>query len=117
MTITGKLLLTGIIILSFSCAYDNTEELYGTPECPPDGVSFANAIAPIISTSCAISGCHVPGRQLPTLETYEQISSNSESIKTKTSNGTMPPAASGIELSTEQINDIACWVDAGAPDN
>ena len=117
MTITGKILLTGIIILSFSCAYDNAEELYGTPECPPDGISYSNTIAPIINTSCAISGCHVPGRQLPTLVTYEQISANAERIKTRTSDGTMPPAASGIELSAEEINQIACWVDAGAPDN
>ena len=84
---------------------------------PPEGVSFSKTIYPIVSSSCAVSGCHVTGRQLPTLETYAQISSNAERIKARTSNGTMPPASSGIVLSKEEIDDIACWVDAGAPNN
>jgi len=100
-----------------SCAYDNMEDLYGEEMCPPEGTSFSQTIAPIVESNCAISGCHVNGQQLPTLETYEQISANSIRVKARTSNGTMPPPGSGLSLTLEEIDAIACWVDAGAPNN
>lgn len=112
-----RLAIIGLVILSFACTYDNAEDLYGIKDCPPEGVSFSDRVEPVINTNCAIPGCHTSGGQQPTLETYEQISSNAERIRTRTSNGTMPPPASGIRLSQKDIDDIACWVDAGAPDN
>jgi uncharacterized membrane protein len=51
------------------------------------------------------------------LETYEQIAANAARIMVRTSNGTMPPASSGKELTLEEIEAISCWVNAGAPDN
>jgi uncharacterized membrane protein len=100
-----------------SCTWDNAEDLYGIPDCPQDGISFAQVIEPIVQTNCAISGCHVNGQQRPILETYEQMAANAERIKARTSNGTMPPANSGKSLTLEEINAIACWVDNGAQDN
>lgn len=114
--IRGYLIGIGLLF-SFSCAYDNAEDLYGKVECPPGGVSFSNTIEPIISMNCAVSGCHVNGNQLPTLETYEQIAANAAMIRHRTSNGIMPPPTSGISISQEEIDNIACWVDAGAPQN
>jgi len=112
-----KLFVTGLIIFSFACTYDNAEDLYGIKDCPPGGGSFSDRVEPIVNTNCAIPGCHSSGGQQPTLETYQQISTNAERIRTRTSNGTMPPPTSGIRLSQEDIDDIACWVNAGAPDN
>lgn len=112
-----RTVLIGIVLISFACTYDNEEDLYGIKECPPEGVSFSDRIEPIINTNCAIPGCHAPGGQQPTLETYEQISSNADKIRNRTSNGTMPPPTSGIRLSQKDIDDIACWVDAGTPEN
>ena len=112
-----KIIAAILIIFCGSCAYDNAEELYGEKSCPPQGASFSETIEPIISSNCAISGCHVSGQQLPTLETYAQISTNSDKVKSRTSNGTMPPPSSGLTLTSEEIEAIACWADAGAPDN
>jgi len=112
-----KILLIGLLFTSASCAYDNVEDLYGVKDCPPGGTSFSQTISPLISTNCAITGCHVNGQQAPTLENYAQISANAGRIKAKTSNGTMPPPTSGQSLTQQEIDDIACWVDAGAPDN
>jgi len=117
MKIAIKILILICSFIFITCAYDNAEELYGEMNCPPGGVSFSQTISPIISMNCAVSGCHVQGRQQPTLETYAQISSNAGKIKTRTSNGTMPPPISGSSLSQNEIDEIACWVDAGAPDN
>jgi len=112
-----RAVIIGLVLISFACTYDNAEDLYGINECPSEGVSFSDKVEPIVNTNCAIQGCHATGGQQPTLETYEQISSNAEKIRTRTSNGTMPPSSSGIRLSQEDIDDIACWVNAGAPDN
>jgi len=110
-------ILISILFIGASCAYDNAVELYGEQTCPPGGTSFSQTIHPIINSNCAISGCHVNGQQLPTLENYTQISSTAAKIKARTSNGTMPPSNSGKSLSPEEIDAIACWVDAGAPEN
>ena len=117
MKTIGSYLIGVGLLFFFSCAYDNAEDLYGKAECPPGGVHFSDTIEPIISMNCAVAGCHVTGSQLPTLETYEQIAANASLIKDRTSSGIMPPPTSGISLSAEEINNIACWVDAGAPQN
>jgi len=112
-----KSIVFGLTIMGFSCVYDNAEELYDQKDCTDNDISFIQNIEPIISTNCAVSGCHINGGQIPTLTTYEQISSNAGLIKIRTSNGTMPPSNSGYNLTQEEIDDIACWVDAGAPSN
>lgn len=117
MKLIHKFLFTATLALITSCTYDNAEELYGEQECPPGGTSFSQTVNPIIQSNCAVSGCHVNGQQMPTLETYAQISANSARIKARTSNGTMPPPSSSKSLSQKQIDDIACWVNAGAPEN
>ena len=113
----SKFLSVLCVGLSLSCAYDNAEELYGEQECPPGGTSFSQTVFPTIQANCAVSGCHVNGQQLPTLETYDQIAANASKIKTRAGNGTMPPSSSMYSLTQEEIDDIACWVDAGAPEN
>lgn len=77
------------------------------------GVSFSNTISGIITNNCAVSGCH-NGSQFPDLRVLKNIRDNASSIKTLTQNGTMPKQG---DLTQEEINLIACWVDDGAPDN
>ena len=43
---------------------------------PPQYVSFSNDLIPLFSTNCALSGCHVPGSQMPYLTptlAYQQL--------------------------------------------
>jgi hypothetical protein len=112
-----NIIKAGVLLVIVSCAYDNAEELYGEPDCPQEGVSFSNTIAPIINSNCAVPGCHVNGTPQPAFMSYEQISANAFTIKTYTSTRIMPPAGSGYILTQKEIDDIACWVDNGAPDN
>jgi len=77
------------------------------------GVSFASEISPIIAANCAISGCH-NGSQFPDFTILSNIQSNAERIKIRTSNMSMPI---GRSLTQQQIDQIACWVDDGAPNN
>ncbi len=39
------------------------------PDGPPQQVSFRNEIAPMLTTKCALSGCHVSGAHKPNLLT------------------------------------------------
>ncbi len=71
------------------------------------------AIETIINSSCAVSGCHA-GNVSPDFRDKNNVLNNAGRIKSRTSARSMPPSSSGIELTTDQIEAIACWVDDGA---
>lgn len=73
------------------------------------GVQFSE-VKTIVSTNCALSGCH-NGSISPNLSIDANIKASSSRIKARTGAGTMPPSG---PLSTQQVNAIACWVDDGA---
>jgi hypothetical protein len=75
--------------------------------------SFANDIFPIISTNCAVSGCH-KGTGLPDFSILKNIQDYAAAIKTQTGSRNMPI---GKTLTQDQINVIACWVNDGALNN
>jgi hypothetical protein len=79
-------------------------------------VSFAATIKEMITTNCAVTGCHV-GTRVPNFATTEDIFAYATKIKERTGERSMPPPGSGRELTDEQIAQIACWADDGAPDN
>ena len=79
------------------------------------GVSLETDIMPIISTNCAVSGCHADTRS-PNLNTSEQIIGSAERIQARTSAGTMPPAGRP-DLTDDEIALISCWVEDGAQNN
>jgi hypothetical protein len=78
-------------------------------------ISFSNDIQPIIAANCAVSGCH-NGTQSPNFTNDENIFENASRIKTRTGSGSMPPQGRP-DLTDEEIQSIACWVDDGALDN
>ncbi|MGD1890644.1 MAG: hypothetical protein ACFB15_08615 [Cyclobacteriaceae bacterium] len=80
-------------------------------------VSFSNVIQDIISTDCAVTGCHVAGTNLPNFSEKSNIIDRAARIRSRTTARTMPPPNSGRSLTDEQIAQIACWVEDGAPDN
>jgi hypothetical protein len=91
----------------------------------PPTATFTKDIAPILQRSCQT--CHAPGGIGPMpLMTYEQVRPWARAIRTRTSRREMPPwfveKEIGIQrfkddesLSDREIETIARWVDAGAP--
>ncbi len=77
------------------------------------GVSFADNISGIFSSSCSTSGCH-DGSTDPDLSTLKGIQDNSEAVLNSVLNKTMPPVT---PLSGEEIRNIECWIKDGTPDN
>jgi hypothetical protein len=81
-------------------------------------ISYKVDIAPLLTTKCNSTTCHGGKSAAKNLTTYESVKANASDIKLRTGNGDMPKAPQpGGSLSAEQIKIIACWVDAGAPNN
>ncbi|MDQ3536649.1 MAG: hypothetical protein M3421_13595 [Bacteroidota bacterium] len=80
----------------------------------PSGIKFQNSIKPIIENNCAISGCHVAGTGRADFTSFSNIKSSAQRIKELTASKAMPKTGS---LTDEEIEQIACWVDDGAPNN
>ena len=100
------------MIFITSCSFNSFEEKITEPvDCSE--VTYSMNIAQIIETNCAISGCHA-GTISPDFREFSTIQARAGRIRVRTQNRTMPKNGS---LTQEEIDLIACWVDAGAPDN
>ncbi|MBO3697130.1 hypothetical protein [Roseivirga sp. E12] len=78
-------------------------------------VVFAS-IRSLVQTNCAVSGCH-NGSISPDFRNDATIIGRASRIQSRTSSRTMPPSSSGRSLSNEEIANIVCWVNDGAPGN
>lgn len=122
---TLTFVLLGIIL--WQCTKDKTP---APPEpCDPNKVYFKNDILPIVSSSCAKSGCHdatskVEGLNLSTYEGIMEIvkpgnpggSELMEKITESDAGERMPPPPAPA-LSQDQINLISKWISQGALNN
>ena len=81
------------------------------------GISFDATVKEIITTNCAVTGCHAAGGRNPNFQVKDNIFANAARIAERTTEKSMPPPSSGRSLTDEQIAQIACWVGDGAPDN
>ena len=118
----GAILL--LVIGLQSCYYDNPPELLPF-DC--EDVSFITHVQPILTNSCATTGCH-NGTTVPDLrgenawnklrEGYINLVNPEESILFRTvdfQENPMPPG--GPKLSQTNIDIIQCWIEAGARNN
>jgi hypothetical protein len=80
------------------------------------GTSYDTQIKPILTTRCALSGCHDGSSSLPNWTVLSNVQANAQNIKSRTTNRIMPPAGQ-TPLTDDQIALIACWVDDGAKNN
>lgn len=80
-----------------------------------NGTSLMDEVMPIITANCAVSGCHDGNSGIISWANKNNVIANAANIRTRTGNGTMPPA--GRSITDEEIQTIACWVDDGAEDN
>lgn len=79
--------------------------------------SYADVIAPIISSSCNLPTCHDGSNaSVPSWAILSNVQDKASEIKDRTGNRSMPPD-SQPPLDQEEIDVIACWVDLGAKDN
>jgi hypothetical protein len=114
LSLTVLILL--IVALANACKKDSENKDTGTVDCSSITTTYSGTVNPLISTSCAKSGCHDatstngPGA----LTNYTQVFNARAQIRTAVSTGTMPRDAT---FTASQKASITCWIDAGAPNN
>jgi hypothetical protein len=103
-----------IVVLINACKKDSANN--ETVDCSTISTTFAVNVSPLISTSCAKSGCHATGSTNGpgALTNYTQIYNSRVAIRAAVSSGYMPEDAT---FSATQKATITCWIDAGAPQN
>ena len=103
--------VAALSLATISCKYDKEDP----PSCTP-AVSFSATILPLVTTKCAIAGCHdatASGGRV--FQSYSAISAAKDRIHVRAVvEKTMPQIGS---LSVNEITALQCWIDAGAPDN
>ncbi len=91
--------------------------------CSPDSVYFANEIFPLISSTCAMSGCHdaVSHREGVNLTSYTRIvyyvkkgNATGSSLYRIIASGEMPPS---IPWTSDQLSKLQKWINQGANNN
>ena len=114
-----KFLLYILVIASVvACNSESEDDLLPEDElCMDNTATLSGAVSSIISTNCAVPGCHVSGTGRVNFTEKENIIQNASQIRSFTQNGIMPPPQSGKTLTAQQKQDIYCWVENGAQDN
>ncbi|MBC7688852.1 MAG: hypothetical protein H7211_11805 [Aquabacterium sp.] len=109
------------LLYSTGCYNDNAELLYGATvtDCSTTQSKYTADISPIITSKCAIPGCHdANGASNPAgfvFLNYAQLSAKKDRINARViMERTMPPTG---PLSDAEINKIKCWIGNGAPNN
>ncbi len=107
-----------LVLLLSNCAYESEEALFGAAQCDPDPVTYQGEIKPLMLAKCALPECHDGSdRSLDNYRLYGIVKNRSRFIKKETANRNMPPPNSGVQLSAQEITNIACWIDDGALNN
>ncbi len=84
--------------------------------CPTGAATFAADVAPLIQARCAY--CHVPGKELPTLDSYGNIfDAGSHILMQLTHCPALMPPPPVMPLSADERRVILSWFACGAPNN
>jgi len=111
------ILFFGISLIAISC----TKEV-GVPL--PVGCTktmfYAVDIKPIIDTKCATPGCHEPagtGNGDFTVFSGVQSKVDNGTIITRVYGAKDMPSAGSPQLTADELSNLKCWLDQGAPNN
>lgn len=97
--------------------------------CSPDSVYFQNTILPLLTSNCAMSGCHDPisRKEGVVLNSYAGVmgivkagnanGSKLISVVTSTNPGVIMPPPPMAKLTTAQIDALKKWINQGAKNN
>ena len=116
---TAVLITLLFMLVIAGCYYDKKELLYPPKkvDCSTIKASFKNDIFPLITTRCATANCHsaaaASGGAVYT--DYEKIKARADLIRARAVILRDMPQDS--RLSEDQINQLRCWLDSGAPNN
>ncbi len=110
-----------LLPLLAGCYYDSEEFLYGTVECMTEGTTYSTDVLPLIVANCY--QCHDAANNFGgiTLEGYDQLRTyvdNGELLGAiRHTPGFSPMPKNAPQLVECNIEKIAAWIAAGAPND
>ncbi|MCB0644373.1 MAG: hypothetical protein KDC44_22165 [Phaeodactylibacter sp.] len=126
MTKKIRLSVAVVLALAFSasfsaCYYDIEEELYPETDCVTDNVNYSTVIQPILQTNCYTCHSAAANQGGITLEGHGQLLQyvNSGQLlgAIRHDAGFSPMPQGAPQLVDCDIEQIAAWIDQGAPNN
>jgi len=102
------LILLSVMVLAGGCVNDHVQiPVY---KCSPDHPIAFEDIAGIVSTKCAITGCHnAQNNYIPHLTDETDFSNNRADCRSQILDGAMPPV-DAIPLTQDEKAKILCWL-------
>lgn len=111
-----KAIVLSLAIFAFvSCDKEETPDPPAELDC--SSIKFSETISPLVSTSCGNSNCHGSGSQVGEMTNYDQIKGYVDSGKFQNRVLEVKDMPVGGSLSADQLEQIQCWIDEGAPNN
>jgi hypothetical protein len=117
----GLALFTGISLVS---CYQDVIIPPVAQESPPQFVSYSGDLQPLWDEHCALSGCHVPGGQVPYLVadiSYDQLVGGGYVNTAKPEESKLWVALNGVMMShlpsASDRQKVFDWIRNGAPNN
>ncbi|QDH80021.1 2-polyprenyl-6-methoxyphenol hydroxylase [Echinicola soli] len=116
-----RLIIFGILLtVGMSCSSENEDDIQPDPSgdrCEDVSATLSGDVQSIITSNCAVPGCHVSGTGRVDFTNKQNIIQRASTINSYVQDGIMPPSGSGKSLTAGEKDDIFCWVSAGAQDN
>jgi uncharacterized membrane protein len=109
------------VAIASGCYNDKEELLYPgitqSVDCSTVPAKFSANVLPLVTSKCAVSGCHDAISQAGglILQTHVQISGAKNMVNTRAVIVKDMPRSGA--LSPSEINILKCWIEAGAPNN
>ncbi len=110
-------LMIFIFILS-ACSKDDDDATLtpiGTVDCTT--VTYSGVISALATSSCNSASCHGTGSSNGDLTTYAGMKVFADNDKLKEEVLDTQDMPRGGSLTSEQLGQFKCWLDAGAPNN
>ena len=106
-----------LTILLSSCTYRKVES---ANPCENVNSKYAQGIAPLIQTRCAIAACHNgDGNSVGNFNNYAEIKLRVDNgqFKLRVIDARAMPPVTQPSLTSEEFIKLKCWFDAGGPNN
>jgi hypothetical protein len=102
------------LIITVSCKKEKKQTL-ASIDCTT--VTFSSTVLPIITSNCSGSGCHSSGSSNGELTSHATIKPYVDNGKFKSRVIDIQDMPKGGTLTADQLGQINCWLNAGAPNN
>lgn len=109
----SKLFLAFMFIIGIGACNKEDTTPVGSVDCAQ--VGYDNVIKSLIQSSCG--NCHGSDSQNGVMTSYEELKVYAENGKLNKRVLTDQDMPMGSSLSSEQLGQLKCWLDAGAPEN